>query len=571
MPWSSGTYSRTNGTHTGSTTWAQDEAAGTDILSSRHDTHDQDLATGINSCINKDGSNAFTGDADIGSNKVTSVANATARTDAPNVGQVQDQGFTWCGTAGGSKNALTLSPSPAITAYAAGQRFRFIAGGTDSDDATTIAVSGLITKAIEINGAALSASVFLEAGKLYEIDYDGTAFQATRLSGSPVTAASNGGAGISGGAVSVDPNNATDATITASDEILFADADDSNNVKKDTVQGILDLVGNTTDQIARDMAASALAYSMAQNDSTSVTGSIGRFYLSDDFESDSLSTSTNATYDASGDYYHNPGTSTLIAQGTGTPIGDMTSGGGASAAYDGNNDQAQAACATTTGSVTVSRIGKDYGSGTERVVTGMKTWGANNDGYNTAGTGTMTLVLKASNTDPTGTGWTGDTIATIAAFTDGSTANAKETLDNANATAYRYVWCELTASVSGFNNMAEIEFYEAGSPPNMTLAPSTATLDTADPSDLLAYIVIDPQESITAGTDIVMTMSIDGGTTDATGSWTKVGDIGATGEELWRVEADVSGQTGSSLTYEITTANNKEIRFHDVVGIVAIY
>lgn len=40
----------------------------------------------------------------------------------------------------------------------------------------------------------------------------------------------------------VDPNNATDEVITASDEILFADADDSNNLKKDTVQGLLDLI-----------------------------------------------------------------------------------------------------------------------------------------------------------------------------------------------------------------------------------------------------------------------------------------------------------------------------------------
>lgn len=37
----------------------------------------------------------------------------------------------------------------------------------------------------------------------------------------------------------------SDTTITASDEILFCDVDDSNNVKKDTIQGILDLVSAT--------------------------------------------------------------------------------------------------------------------------------------------------------------------------------------------------------------------------------------------------------------------------------------------------------------------------------------
>ena len=43
-------------------------------------------------------------------------------------------------------------------------------------------------------------------------------------------------------ALNVDINAATDTVITASDEIWFGDATDSNLVKKDKVQGILDLV-----------------------------------------------------------------------------------------------------------------------------------------------------------------------------------------------------------------------------------------------------------------------------------------------------------------------------------------
>jgi len=104
---------------------------------------------------------------------------------------------------------------------------------------------------------------------------------------------------------------------------------------------------------------------------------------------------------------------------------------------------------------------------------------------------------------------------------------------------------------------------------DMTLAPTAVTVTTANPTDILGYVVIDPQEAITVGTDIVMTASIDGGTTDATGSWTKVGDVGTT--ELYRVEFDVSAQTGSSLTYEITTANAKEIRYNASVGLVPLY
>jgi len=59
-----------------------------------------------------------------------------------------------------------------------------------------------------------------------------------------------GGGDISASrSLSVSPNNATDTTIAAGDEILFGDVSDSNNVKKDTVQGILDLVPASSDEL----------------------------------------------------------------------------------------------------------------------------------------------------------------------------------------------------------------------------------------------------------------------------------------------------------------------------------
>ena len=141
-----------------------------------------EIETALTASIAKDGQTTPTANLPMGSYKLTGLGAGSAATDSANLGQVQAQAYIWCGTAGGTKNALTLTPSPAITAYAAGQRFRFIAGGTDSDSTTTIAVSGLATKAGQINGAAMSATAYFEAGKLYEVDYDGTQFQATRLS-----------------------------------------------------------------------------------------------------------------------------------------------------------------------------------------------------------------------------------------------------------------------------------------------------------------------------------------------------------------------------------------------------
>lgn len=79
MAWNgSGTFSRTNGVNTGSTLWDDDKTAGTKIRSDRHDTHDQDLATGINNCLCKDGQNSPTADIDFNSNKLTSLAAGSA-------------------------------------------------------------------------------------------------------------------------------------------------------------------------------------------------------------------------------------------------------------------------------------------------------------------------------------------------------------------------------------------------------------------------------------------------------------------------------------------------------------
>ena len=77
MGWDgSGNYSRTNGDNTGATTWQSDKADGDKIVASRHDTHDQDLADGINACLTKNGENAMSGN--LKTAKGADVASATA-------------------------------------------------------------------------------------------------------------------------------------------------------------------------------------------------------------------------------------------------------------------------------------------------------------------------------------------------------------------------------------------------------------------------------------------------------------------------------------------------------------
>lgn len=65
-----------------------------------------------------------------------------------------DVSMRYSGVASGTANALTISPSPSITAYAIGQTFLFKAGASDNSGATTIAISGLAPIAAQSNGSA---------------------------------------------------------------------------------------------------------------------------------------------------------------------------------------------------------------------------------------------------------------------------------------------------------------------------------------------------------------------------------------------------------------------------------
>ncbi len=103
--------------------------------------------------------------------KHTGVGNATARNHYAAVGQIQDQSFTWVGTSAGAADALTLTPSPVITAYAAGQSFVFKSGTGPNTGATTIDISSVGTIAVQLGGVALVGGEIL-ANQFYRITLD---------------------------------------------------------------------------------------------------------------------------------------------------------------------------------------------------------------------------------------------------------------------------------------------------------------------------------------------------------------------------------------------------------------
>jgi len=182
MSWSGGTYSKGNSATGG---WSGDASLGIGIEAGRHDTQDNDFATGINNCIAKDGQNAATADLPMGAFKHTNVANATARNNYAAVGQVQDGDFIWLGTTGGTATAQTAAATPAITAYKAGQKFRVQIGsglGSTGSVATahTININSIGAKNIVNNEDSTNPTLGTwVAGALMELVYDGTNFRIT--------------------------------------------------------------------------------------------------------------------------------------------------------------------------------------------------------------------------------------------------------------------------------------------------------------------------------------------------------------------------------------------------------
>jgi len=143
-------------------------SANTLIESAKFNTLMADMATALTESIARDGQTTITANIPMATFKFTGLGAGTAATDSARLSQVQDGATQWCGTAGGTADALTLTPSPAITAYAAGQRFVFKSSTNANTGAATINVSSVGAITLQKNGAALVAGD-VEASQWYEI------------------------------------------------------------------------------------------------------------------------------------------------------------------------------------------------------------------------------------------------------------------------------------------------------------------------------------------------------------------------------------------------------------------
>ena len=179
MAWDgSGNITRTDGTRTGATVWEQARDASVDVDAAPHDTHDQDLATAIENCLTRDGQTSPSGNLPMNSHKHTGVADAAVATEYAAYGQLLAlvSPFVGATLVGGTANAITLTPTPTITAYTTGKGFSFFIE-TANTGAVTLSASGLAAVGLRRSDGTAFTSGDLVVGRHVVAVYNGAQFR----------------------------------------------------------------------------------------------------------------------------------------------------------------------------------------------------------------------------------------------------------------------------------------------------------------------------------------------------------------------------------------------------------
>ena len=159
--------------------WVTDRDASIPITASRMDAEHDGFATGLSNCITKDGQTTVTANLPMATYRHTGVGNAASRDNYAAAGQIQDDSLKYVVDTGAA-DAYVMTLVPAITAYATGAKYRFIAANSNTG-ASTLNVNAVAATAITKNGGTALASGDIVAGDVVEVVYDGTNFEIVGL------------------------------------------------------------------------------------------------------------------------------------------------------------------------------------------------------------------------------------------------------------------------------------------------------------------------------------------------------------------------------------------------------
>ena len=149
--------------------------AATAIRAAQYNNEINDLASALTNCVTRDGQSPATADLPMGGMKHTNVAAAALRTQYARAAEVQDGTLTYLTSVAGV-DTITATAPLALAAYSAGQNFRFVAAGANTDT-VTLNINSLGAKAVVKHGATVLTAGDIPAGSIAEVTYDGTQFQ----------------------------------------------------------------------------------------------------------------------------------------------------------------------------------------------------------------------------------------------------------------------------------------------------------------------------------------------------------------------------------------------------------
>lgn len=155
-----------------------------------------DFAAALNTAWTRDGQSTATGNIPMGNHKLTGMLAGSAATDSINLSQAQGNAYTFLASVTGT-DTIAASVSPSFAAYTAGQTFRFVSAGANTN-ATTLNINSLGAKAITKLGTTALIAGDIPSGSIVEVVYDGTQFQLVGLVASTATTATNIAGGSKG-------------------------------------------------------------------------------------------------------------------------------------------------------------------------------------------------------------------------------------------------------------------------------------------------------------------------------------------------------------------------------------
>ena len=267
----------------------------------------------------------------------------------------------------------------------------------------------------------------------------------------------------------------------------------------------------------------------------------------DPFDSDTLATKTNATYDATNDYYHNPDAEDKVSD-------DSTTWGSASAMYSGGTTGLNPESLSLGSNTGAWHFTIDFGSGNAQDILNGG-WETGSTGY--AGTRAGGWQYSDDNSSYTN--------AHTFSFTqDSSSTIFKHGSNWSSAGAHRYWRLNITSwSGSTYTSFNKVHMFRQLTTADMTLISNALTASSA-PSTGFITVQADPVDSVTVNTDLKAFISRDGGSNYSEVTLT----AGATNSNFINDEGsvDISSQpSGTSMKYKVTTHNTKEIRVSGVV------